>query len=199
MNILAHSFGPVLVALYAQTYPEHVGRMIFTGAIAPSRALSRQYVRATYESLDSAARARQAALIDSVETAADPVPFCLALEDRDSLPAPGTEGTMCSAPPDAIRYGMRYTRRITFGSLGDWDFTNSLDDVTAALLVIHGEHDPSGLESARAWAAAVPNGRVLIVPGAGHGPHGERPDLVFPAIDAFLSGRWPENAKEISE
>jgi proline iminopeptidase len=41
MNLLAHSFGPVLAARYAQAYPDRVARMIFMGAIGPRHAEAR--------------------------------------------------------------------------------------------------------------------------------------------------------------
>ncbi|WP_309890623.1 hypothetical protein [Archangium sp.] len=50
------------------------------------------------------------------------------------------------------------------------------------------------LEGAREWAASIPGARLLAIPGAGHAPHLERPDLFFPAVDAFLAGGWPEGA-----
>ncbi len=64
----------------------------------------------------------------------------------------------------------------------------------ATTLVLHGEQDLFPLEGAREWAASIPGARLLTIPGAGHAPHLERPDLFFPAVDAFLAGGWPEGA-----
>lgn len=106
------------------------------------------------------------------------------VEDLEAVP--------CTAPPEAVEYAHRYTSQITFASFGEWDYTGALRGVQAPLLVIYGDRDPSPVSSQRAWAAAVPRGRLLVIPGARHGPHVDRPDVFFSAVDTFLSGGWPE-------
>jgi pimeloyl-ACP methyl ester carboxylesterase len=101
-------------------------------------------------------------------------------------------GTSCDAPPEAIRYANRFTSEVTFDSFGAWDFSRSLGAVQAPLLVLYGDRDPRSIPAQRVWAAAVPNGRLLVVPGAGRAPHVDRPELFFPTVDAFLAGGWPE-------
>jgi hypothetical protein len=39
----------------------------------------------------------------------------------------------------------------------------------------------------------------LVIPEAGHLPFVEKPDLFFPAVDAFLKGNWPDGAEEIKK
>lgn len=53
------------------------------------------------------------------------------------------------------------------------------------------------LEGNREWVQGQPNARLLIVDGAGHWPHYERPQIVLLAIDAFLDGRWPEGSEAL--
>jgi pimeloyl-ACP methyl ester carboxylesterase len=111
-------------------------------------------------------------------TAADPVAACRAYEEllrradsmqRDSRPQ---KKSSCTASPEALEYAHRYTSQVTLASFGEWDYTGALRRVAAPLLVIYGDRDPSPLSSQRAWAQAVPHGRLLV--------------------DDFLSGRWPE-------
>jgi pimeloyl-ACP methyl ester carboxylesterase len=64
-------------------------------------------------------------------------------------------------------------------------------------LVIHGQQDNTPLEGNREWVANQPHARLLLVPGAGHWPHYERPDVVIPAIDRFLDGEWPEGSLQV--
>jgi proline iminopeptidase len=202
MNLLAHSFGPVLAARYAQTHPDRVSRMIFMGAIGPRRTDAAAFGRTMYARMDSTTRDSSIALVKALATgtAADPVAACRAydglMRQVDSAQGRSTvrKGSSCAAPPEAVAYAHRYTMQITLESLGNWDYTGALERVSAPLLVIYGDRDPSPLSSQQAWAAAVPNGRVLVIPGAGHGPHVDRPDVFFPVVDAFLSGRWPEGA-----
>ena len=70
----------------------------------------------------------------------------------------------------------------------------SLRNVTAPTLIIHGELDPLPIESARKWAAALPNARLLELKGIGHFPYVEEPDRFFAAVDRFLRGEWPNDA-----
>jgi proline iminopeptidase len=40
MNVVAHSFGPIIVAAYAQAHPNHGGSMVFLGATGPAERTS---------------------------------------------------------------------------------------------------------------------------------------------------------------
>ena len=42
------------------------------------------------------------------------------------------------------------------------------------------------LEGSEAYERLIPDARLLHLPGVGHYPHLERPDVFFPAVDAFL-------------
>lgn len=65
-----------------------------------------------------------------------------------------------------------------------------LAEVTGRTLVVMGERDPDFRDPAAeaAFVAGRLGGRVLIVPGAGHYPHAEYPEIVAPAIVDFLAG-----------
>lgn len=93
-------------------------------------------------------------------------------------------------PAEAVRYYYQYTAHAgTY--FGDWDFTSTLRRVTAPVLVISsGDRDVKGGAAQRAWVAAFPNARLLLVPGAIYGPT----HIVFAAIDEFLRGQWPSAA-----
>lgn len=202
VTLIAHSFGPIIAALYAQAHPEHVARMIFTGAIPPRQAEAMAWwteKQRRAQAADSALTKRMRAL-DSIMitgSATDPVATCHEWEQvgRALAAAKGDttrrRGTDCDAPPEAIRYGMRYTSQLTPQSLGEWDFTKSVRRVTAPLLVVYGAEDTAPIESQIEWAAAVPNGVLVVIPGAGHGPQADRPDLFFPLVESFLRGEWP--------
>jgi proline iminopeptidase len=205
MNLLAHSFGPVLAARYAQAYPERGARIIFLGAIGPRKADARAYAQTMYARMDTVTRDSIIALVRALTTGTgDAVVACRAHEDLlkqwsltqgDSTPQ---KGTTCAAPPSAVRYAHLHTSQMTFQSFGDWDYTGTLGHVSAPLLVIYGDRDASPISSQRAWAAAVPNGRLLVVPGARKAVHVDRLDLFFATVDTFLSGRWPDAAVPVA-
>src|SRR6266540_1626623 len=71
--------------------------------------------------------------------------------------------------------------------------------ITMPVLTIHGTHDrnaPYG--SGREWVSHLPNARLLTVPGAAHMPWIDQPALVFGALDRFLKGDWPPEARPVA-
>jgi pimeloyl-ACP methyl ester carboxylesterase len=65
-----------------------------------------------------------------------------------------------------------------------------LDAVRAPVLVVVGDRDPDYRDpaGALAWMGQRIGARTLLVPDAAHYAHAQRPDLVLPAVDAFLEG-----------
>jgi proline iminopeptidase len=63
------------------------------------------------------------------------------------------------------------------------------------VLTIHGTLDRNAVyEAGREWSTILPNGRLLTVIGAAHQSWADAPEIVFPAVDEFLKGRWPKDA-----
>jgi pimeloyl-ACP methyl ester carboxylesterase len=63
-------------------------------------------------------------------------------------------------------------------------------DIHTPALIVMGDHDPDFANpelEARTLASRLGQARVQLVAGAGHHPHVEVPELVGPAISAFLS------------
>lgn len=203
LKVFAHSFGAVLVARYAMQYPNRVERLVFHGATGPQRAQAARIARTATPSPDTALANRGTVLLRSLleGTAADPVATC---RDYEAIGrrlsalrgAPPTwMGSTCAAPPEAVRYYYRYTAQVAPRTFGDWDFTTGLEQVSAPLLVVYGARDSLAVSAQRAWASAVPNGRLLLVPEAGKAALTDRPDLVVPAITSFFHGVWPARAE----
>ena len=70
--------------------------------------------------------------------------------------------------------------------------------LTAPVLTIHGRKDrnaPYG--GGREWDMLLPHARLITIDGAAHMSWIEFPELVFPSIDAFLNGQWPEQAEPV--
>lgn len=201
MSLLAHSFGPVIVARYAQAHPARVARMVFTGAVEPRRADGITAARFTHP--DTARLQRLFTQLRRISTGqgGDAAAICreygaVAREGAIARGEPARgKGSQCDMPDEALRYFMRYTAWIGPRLFGDWDFTGALGNVRAPLLVVYGGLDPAAAQAQRGWAAAVPDGRMLVIPGAGKGAHTDRPDLFFPAVDEFLRGRWPAGSE----
>src|SRR5438093_241222 len=83
------------------------------------------------------------------------------------------------------------------GPLAETDWRPRVRAARAPTLVVHGTEDAIPLAASRAWARTLPDARLLVVEGSGHFPPLERPDVFFPAVDAFLAGAWPPGAEVV--
>ncbi|MBP2703980.1 3-oxoadipate enol-lactonase [Microbispora sp. RL4-1S] len=73
-------------------------------------------------------------------------------------------------------------------ALAGFDLRDRLGEVRAATLVIAGEDDPATPpDDARILAGGIPGARLLVVPGAAHLAHVERPDVVTDALVRHLA------------
>jgi proline iminopeptidase len=196
MNVLAHSFGSVIVARYAQEHPDRVGRIVLHGATGPVRQRAAQLARRVSPSPDTAlsrqAGERLGSLLDG--TASDPAATCREWEalNRRIAEARGEtvrwRGSSCDAPSEAVGYYFRYTAQLAPGTFGDWNFTEGLEDVSAPVLVVYSaDGDSLAVAEQRAWSSVFPDGRLLLLPGADKGALAERPDIVVPAVIEFFT------------
>lgn len=203
VTLLAHSFGPAIAALYAIRYPQHVERMVFLGPIPPRKgAFFEEYGATMQKRLTPEQQKRAGELSQSYASeSSDAVAVCreywaIGTPPRlaKSHPLSVVKSDLCTAPAEAIRYGMTKTNETTFASLGDWDWTAQLARVNVPTLIIHGDEDAIPMNMVSEWVRAMPEARILRLPDTGHFPHAEQPAIVFPAIESFLAKKWPKDA-----
>jgi hypothetical protein len=75
--------------------------------------------------------------------------------------------------------------RLHYDVAGEGDQTLIVANA-ADMLPVHGDADIIPLQGSEAYERLIPDARLLRLPGVGHYPHLERPDVFFPAVDAFL-------------
>jgi proline iminopeptidase len=205
VTLLGHSWGAAIAAMYAQQYPERVGRMILVGAIPARRAGLVDAFQRMDAMRDSAMRQqlqerRAARLANPGDAAACrayyAVWFRVAVVDPADLAR--SRGDFCAGEPASLENKVRQVDRYTMVSLGEWDWRQSLGDVRAPALIIHGSEDFISLESSREWATALPRARMLVLQGVGHFPYLEAPEPFFAAVHAFMRGDWPEGAEPVA-
>lgn len=195
LQIIAHSFGAIVVARYAEMYPDRVERIVLHGATGPVRAEAARVAQAAPANPDTALSRRSSALLGELldGSAADPVGTCRRWEEIGRRLATRNgettewSGTVCDAPPEAVRYYFRYTAQLSPRTFGDWDFTTQLAQVRAPVLVVAGEGDSLALAAQRRWAESYPNGQLFTVPAVGKAAIAEDPDRVVSAIASFLT------------
>jgi proline iminopeptidase len=211
MKLFGNSWGGLLAAAYAAAHPKRVERLILQDSAPPARAFMAQGAA----ELTARARAhygpeklrRYGQLFDPgyMMRVADPIAACrewgamlLPLMQSDPAKPLTLRGDLCDGSEEGVRQQQRTNIRI-WRTLGDYDLRSAMAASKAPALVIHGEADYLPLGGSRAWAASMPDARLLVIPGAGHLAQAERPDIFFPAMERFLSGHWPAEARPIGK
>lgn len=203
MNILAHSFGSILVAEYVRKYPDHIKRAVFHKGTGPVRSEMATYYRSKARQSktisDTLLTKRTTELLTSLlnGTASDPIAACLEYEQLSAKIArmQGNDSkyldSTCEMPPKAVKYYYQYTAQLAPSYFGNWNYTNELDAFNAPLLVIYGAEDTLAQPSQRSWINITPNSRLLWVPNASESAITDQPEFVHAAITDFFNGRWP--------
>jgi proline iminopeptidase len=196
LTLLGHSWGAGVLALYAARFPERVARLLIVDPIPATRAQTAEAFAALDARRDSAGHYRLRPLRAARIANPGDAEACRAYYRvwfspyfADSSMAGRSRGDFCAGPSAALANKIQSVDRFTLASLGEWDWRPALRAVTAPALVIHGAADFISHESARTWADALPNGRLLLLEGSGHFPYLEVPERFFPSVEAFLRGR----------
>ena len=202
VTLVAHSYGPLLAASYALAHPDAVKRMVFFGPVPPYRGdFFARYETALNARLDDAQRAamRTASRTQNDSTASEAVArqacrdyWKLGMRPRLADPnrtLASIKSDFCATDMVGIRYGNRFGNRVIMGSFGDWDLRQQLKTLNTPLLVVHGEAETIPMDKVEAWATSMPHATLMKVPNAAHFPYAERPELVWPAVEKFLSGK----------
>jgi len=192
------------MVVYALRHPGRVTRLVQLAPVAARWVpWSDSLVSSRRARTDSAAMAALTARVQAGEFAADPAAHCREYA-RVTTVASWGDTSLARQAPDVCVFPNEWPAAIGayfqafFPSIEGFDWRADLGAVTVPRLVIHGELDNTPLAGNREWVAGQPNARILVVPGAGHWPHYERPDLVLPALAEFLDGRWPVGSASVA-
>jgi proline iminopeptidase len=202
--LAGHSWGALVAVAYAAAHPERVTRLVLITPPPPVRGRFLEEFRANVAArTDSTLAAKQLAAFTT--TTADALTKCREAIRLTMVPYfPDTaamqrmKGTWCDAPGDALGTTLR-TMRLTFAAVGEWDLTPSVRQLSMPTLVIQGSEDVIPADAGRQWVAALPQGRLLVVPHAGHYPWLDAPPQFFRAMNVFLDGHWPEAATRLQQ
>lgn len=207
MALLGNSWGGFLISAYAAAHPDRVERLVLD---VPAPPLFQQLEQMGDEISSRVSRQRSKAeqrrlaeLYRTWRSAKDPRANCQAFYGAILLAytfngrqIPPHRGDLCSGPPEAVRRQQVINNAI-WRLLGDFDYRPAVRKVTAPVLVIHGIADVIPVEGSEDWARNFPNARLMLVQRAGHLVHLEQPEVFFSAVDRFLAGQWPAEAKQL--
>jgi proline iminopeptidase len=209
MTLFGNSWGGLLVSAYAAAHPDRVERLVLDAPAPPTQVeaveMAEEFARRAQTRFGDAERRRVHMVFDPEVwlRAEDPMTVChdfaravLQLYRHDMEREPRFRGDLCAGPLDSVRRQQSVNQMI-WQSLPNYDLRPAVRAVTVPVLVITGESDAIPLSGVANWAANYRQARRLIVPGAGHFVHVEQPQIFFPAVEAFLAGRWPEGAERV--
>lgn len=206
LSLIGVSWGAAIALHYGITHPGSVARVVFLGPMPPTgRYFVQRFARLdSLRTRDTRARLRAVDSLWMLASDEELPGLC-----RESLLTSGAlyqeggsesqvpRGDVCDYPADVLRH-RRLARVAALTALGaQFDFSPALRRFSKPVLVIEGERSKVPLDATRYWALHAPEGRLLLVPGAGHRTWLDRPAYLFRAIDTFLRGEWPEGAAEV--
>jgi proline iminopeptidase len=202
------SYLGLMVVMYAAAHPEHVARIVQLGPV-PRKFGTRYPADLVYRDPtpvpDSASSARLDSLQRTGYARGHPREYCEAahLVTRVVLVGDRSKADRLESPcAMANEWPINLERhfRLHFGGVQRLDFPlEALRRVTMPVLTIHGTHDRNApYAGGREWAMTLPDARLLTVDGAAHQVAVEAPEIVLPAIEQFLAGQWPPDAKRVT-
>ena len=204
---IGYSYLGLMVVLYAMAHPERVERLVQLGPVP--RKFGTEYPASLLHQdsvpvVSPAATAR----LDSLEQAGwmtdRPREFCE--ESRvTSVRLVGDPAKAAALPnqcamPNEWPVNLRRHFEYHFAGVQRLEVSNeAVARVKAPVLTIHGTWDRNAPYAAgREWALTLPDARLITVERAAHQVVTDAPEVVLPAIDEFVSGRWPARADEIT-
>lgn len=205
---VGYSYLGFMVVLYAMDHPDHVERVVQLGPVP--RKFGTEYPASLLHTdsvpvVDPAAAARMDSLERSGWAREHPQDFCEASRRVFEVRLVGdpskAAGLMdpCDMPNEwPVNLERHFEHH--FGAVQRLDVPReSVARVRVPVLTIHGTWDRNAPYAAgREWALTLPNARLITVERAGHQVTADAPEVVLPAIETFVAGRWPERAERIT-
>ena len=186
ISLIGWSFFGAMVALYAGRYPGNVHRVVQVGPMVPRRDPYWEQFIADYTARATATHATAPQSVWAPVVAPQLANPRLAEWIVESL-------DLSSPHEDPVKIG-EWGAQLA-GGAGGWDWRREAAKVTAPVLTMHGTRDNIPVEASREWAQSFPDGRLLVLDGAGHYPHFEQPELFIASLAIFFDGEWPARAE----
>lgn len=190
LNLIGHSWGALLATVYAIQNPERVASLILMSPVEPGQ---RYAADAAKNQASRRSRGDSVALVNLMETEgfrerdATTINQIFRVSLRSTFANPAlADQLVLDMTERTARMGSEVAR-LVMAPLGEYDFWDELDAITAPTLIIHGEADPIPEAMARELAERIPNARLALLPGVGHFPFVEAPEALSEEVRAFLA------------
>ena len=192
--LIGHSWGAGLVVRYAAAHPRDVGAVVLLEPVVPrmvpyfAQFNEALVARATPQELEAFAAASAPARWQAAPLASCQARMAILMRlwgGADSVRA-RVRGDACAMSAEASRAVQAYTVPAANASLAGGDLRSSAAAITGPVLLVEGLRDPTPTAAFDEWAAVLSRVTRLRVAAGGHFAHAERPEIVLPAVDAFL-------------
>jgi proline iminopeptidase len=198
MVLVGHSMGAVLASAYATKYPEHIERLVLV-----SPAYLKNPIPESEKALKHQGYLKSQAYLVRPEVARELESQGLARPERPLSSQEETAayriGLAARMLADVSKWRQLEGGRALFkshvGALttktyppGGWDYISEFARRTYPVGIVVGDHDfvDMGTPLISEWARAVPRLELSVVPGAGHLPWIDRPDVFREALRHHL-------------
>ena len=168
MRLCGYSWGGLLGLLYTLEHPEKVARLALCSPAAPVH---------TYRAAMTATLRERAARTQALGLSG----FARAVAGYFAHPERARELT-------PFRVQMRAEQSV-LESLGAYDLRSQLHAIKQRVLVLHGTEDPIPLRYSQELVQLLPNARLLVLPGSGHVPYIEAPQIFFDQLRNFFGAQ----------
>jgi proline iminopeptidase len=173
LDLLGHSHGGFVAMAWAAAHPDRVGRLVLSNTAARFTDVIRARRHAIVESHagEEWYSDAVAALDENPDGVyADDAELAASLQRRVPFYFPRWHTDAKALATSLLADGLRAEPLSHFNAniAGGMDLRAGLGQVTAPTLVITGEDDPFGEDTAREIAAALPHATVVVIPDAGH-------------------------------
>ena len=194
--VIGHSYGSAVALLHALDHPRAVGGLVLVGAFAARRLPWHDTEMPSLgEMIRPPGSTRLGALRAGKVHRTDPRTYAREWMRHYLLPQQvARRENVDLVPLDACdlpnefpeRWIPDWLERI-YPSLGDWDWRPRLPSLDVPVLLVWGETDRGAAGGGAGVALRAPaTDEMLAVPGAGHWPFCENPEVFFPAVERFL-------------
>lgn len=191
MTILGHDWGALLGMYYASKYPEKVNKMILSN---PTPVTNEMYNKAYSNKLNKRSDSLNKQIVAIMNTEKfknrDPEVFKKAflLREKTNIANPDNLESAFSNLEFTKETAEHYmlVGDIMDKHFWDYDLRDSLKNITAPVLIIHGDIDNIPFEATQQISENLPDNTVRVLKKAGHYPHAEVPKEFSDAVDHFL-------------
>ncbi len=199
MSLIGWSYLGAVATTYATLHPKNVVRIVLVGPSAVRSGDNWSDPRRFVTQVDSASLRALESMRGALRTTDDSLAYCrldLRARTLPRLMADTAAIARMRADPCLLENERperwRRTLHLAIAGLGTtFDLRPRAAQVHLPVLIVWGDRDPGPEAATREWLTAFPDARLLVVHDAGHLPWLEHGEVVFPAIDEFLRGKWP--------